>query len=84
MSQRVTPADEGKRIVTTDGDVVGAVESIRDGVLYVRPKRGLLGSCGSWISDAKVDETFPLDSREVAEVTEVEIRLARPKRDRVE
>lgn len=84
MSRGFTPTDEGKRIVTTDGEVVGAVENIRNGVAYVRPKRGLLGSCGSWISDAKMDEVLPLDSREIAEITDSEIRLARPNRDRVE
>ena len=68
--------DRGKRVVTSEGDVIGLVERIEDGEAYVRPKRGILGGCGSWITDPKTAvETFPLDRRVVAEITDTEIHL---------
>lgn len=76
MSGDFKSKDRGKRIVTSEGDVIGSVDRIEDGEAYVRPKRGILGGCGSWITDTKkAVRTFSLDRENVAEVTDTEIHL---------
>jgi hypothetical protein len=86
MPGEFKPNDRGKRVVTSEGVVIGIVDRIEDGEAYVRPKRGILGGCGSWITDPKtVLETFPLDRQAVAAVTDTEIHLEelqqRPRRN---
>lgn len=51
-TRRLTPADEGKRVVTEDGEVIGAVVSADEKTVHVRPRPGLLRGCGSWLSCA--------------------------------
>lgn len=69
MIEEFTPADEGKHVVTSDGSVVGYVETIRDGTAYVQPRSGLLEGYGSWLTGCWDDEsTVPLDKSEVDRV----------------
>ena len=85
MDHHFTSEDRGKRVVTHDGAVIGSIERIEDGEAYVRPKAGLLGGCGSWITDTKREtQTFPLDGTEVARITDTEIRLETPRLRRIE
>lgn len=71
--------DEGKKLVTPDGSVLGRVTRIRDGTVYVRPKEGLLVGCGSWIS-CREDDTFELDCSQVRKITETAVLLGEPPR----
>lgn len=74
--------DEGKQVVTSDGDVVGAVVRVREGNADVRPKPGLLQGCGSWIT-GPWDETdlFRLDGRTVERITDEQVVLDSTERD---
>lgn len=74
--------DEGKQVVTPDGDVVGAVVRVREGNADVRPKPGLLQGCGSWLTGSwdEVD-LFRLDSRTVDRITDEQVILDPAERD---
>lgn len=74
--------DEGKQVVTSDGDVVGEVVQVREGNADVRPKPGLLQGCGSWITAPwdKMD-LFRLDGRTVDRITDEQVILDPAERD---
>jgi len=76
MPEQFESNDRGKRVVTAEGYVIGRIDHVEDGEAYVRPKPGLLGGCGSWITDPKTRlRTVPLNRRAVAAITATEIRL---------
>lgn len=73
---RLDSTDEGKRVVTTNGDVIGEITRIHDGDAYVAPRSGLVCGLGSWIA-CPWDETeqFVLDRDRIARVADEEIVL---------
>ena len=74
MTRPVTPSDEGKRVVTPDGDVVGTVVRVDARSVLVRPREELLRGCGSWIAGPwEGFETFELDSDNVVRVSDNEV-----------
>lgn len=76
MSANFTPRDEGKRIVTGDGELVGFVARVRDGEAFVSPAPPLLAGYGSWLSCPwEKCEPFHLDGRQVSAVTDDAIIL---------
>jgi hypothetical protein len=71
------PADDGKEVVTPDGDVIGSVVRVRGGDAYVAPAPGLLEGCGSWLTGTWDGcEAFALDPECVAAVLEDRIVLS--------
>lgn len=70
------PDDEGKRVVTDAGDVVGDVDRVKGGKAFVKPEPGLLDGHGSLIGGlwAGVDP-LPLDGRSVESVTDETVVL---------
>lgn len=76
MTGEFATSDEGKRVVTADKDVIGAIVRVEDDVVYVRPNSDVIGRCGSWITETKTkSEVFALDTDTIEEVTETEIKL---------
>lgn len=73
-SHRFTPSDEGKPVVTPDGDVVGTVGRVESEGVFVRPRAELLRGCGSWVAGPweRAGE-FRLDRGTVVRVTEGEV-----------
>lgn len=68
---RLTPADEGKRVVTATGEAVGTVARVDESAALVRPRKGLLDGCGSWLSSPWCDSgPFELDAAAVVRVTD--------------
>lgn len=60
------PEDEGKDLVTPDGDVVGSLVRVRGGDAYVEPIPGLLEGLGSWLTGTWDEcEAFPLNPEHV-------------------
>ena len=70
-AHRLTPSDEGKPVVTPDGDVVGTVGRVEAEGVFVRPRTELLRGCGSWVAGPwERGEEFRLDCGAVVGVTE--------------
>ncbi len=71
MAHPLCSEDEGKRVVTTDGVVVGSVARVAPGCVHVEPRSGLLAGYGSWLHSPWCSATpFRLDGRAVARVTD--------------
>ena len=75
-STQLTDSDEGKTVVTSDGNKVGMITEVRGGTGYVDPDPDMFDSIKSKLNwgDAGQD-TYPLSGDDVAEVTDDEIRL---------
>lgn len=78
MSAHYTDDEEGKRVVTADGDEIGMVSEVRDGRLHVDPDPGMTDSIKASLGwgDAD-DETYALDEDKVESVTDDEIHIGR-------
>ena len=74
----LTDDDEGKRVITMDGDEIGMVAEVRGGTAYVEPDPGMFDRIKSELDwgDAGED-TYPIDSDDISEVTDDEVRLGR-------
>lgn len=73
---QLTEDDEGKRVVSTDGDEVGMITRVEGGTAYVDPDPDMFDSIKSKLDWGDSDEdTYPLSSDKVAEVTDDEVRL---------
>lgn len=73
----VTVADAGKPVVTDDGEIIGSIEEIDHGCVFVRPTPGLLNGRGAWIgrSTSRRKESFELDCSKIADVRDDAIVL---------
>ncbi len=73
----ITTDDEGKRVVSADGEKIGMVTEVRGGMAYVDPDPGMFESIKAKMDwgDAGED-SYPLDGDKIAEVTDDEIRLS--------
>lgn len=68
--------DEGKRVVSSDGEEVGIITEVRRGTAYVDPDPNVFETLKSKLNWAKADEdTYPLSADQVREVTDDEVRL---------
>jgi hypothetical protein len=73
-AHRFTPSDEGKPVVTPDGDIVGTVGRVEPEGVFVRPRTDLLRGCGSWVAGPwERAEEFRLDCGTVVRVTGREV-----------
>lgn len=71
-----TAADEGKRVVTHDGDVVGEVVRTENGTAFVRARPELLAGYGSRVASCwDPSDVFALDESAVSDDTEGCIRI---------
>lgn len=71
-----TAEDEGKHVVTPDGDVVGEVVRTEDGTAYVRPQPELVAGYGSRLTGCwDESDVFALDESAVATRAEDHIRI---------
>lgn len=72
----LTEDDEGKRVVTTDGDEVGMITEVRSGTAYVEPDPGMFDSIKAKLDwgDAGED-TYPIEADRVDRVTDDEVHL---------
>lgn len=75
-STQLTEDDQGKRVVSSDGDEVGMITEVRDGTAYVDPNPDMFDSIKSKLDwgDAGQD-SYPLPANRIADVTDDEVRL---------
>lgn len=76
MRTEISPDDEGKDVVNAEGDPVGMVVEVSGETAYVDPDPGIAESIMAplgWTD--RSEDTYPLRSRSIAEITDEEIRL---------
>ena len=76
MARNFTPDDEGKRVVTADGDVVGTVDTAAGSSAHVRADENISQSMRrrlGWTEEHQ--DTFELDQSTIDRITDDEIRL---------
>lgn len=74
----LTDDDEGKRVVTTDGDEVGVITEVRAGTAYVEPDPGMFDKIKAKLDWGEAGEdTYPIGAADVTDVTDDEVRLRR-------
>lgn len=78
MTENFTADDEGKRVLTSDGQMVGTVEKVDGGDAHVKPDTDLVGSIRrrlGWTDDT--EEMYHLESDRVESISDDEITLKR-------
>lgn len=76
MAHRFDQEDEGKPVCTADGVPIGTITEVAADEVYVEPKEGLLERYGSLFSSCwRQGTTYRLDTAQVGQVTDGEIRL---------
>jgi|AntRauMinimDraft_4_1070384.scaffolds.fasta_scaffold00027_10 hypothetical protein len=74
----LTAADEGKTVVTADGDPIGRVISVDQGTAYVDPDPKLTDTIRSQRDPGEADrKNYQLDTASIESVSDNEIRLHR-------
>jgi hypothetical protein len=71
----ITEDDEGKRVVTEQGDDVGVIAEVRDGTAYVDSDPSVMDSIKAKLGWGDTEDTHALDADHVVDVTEDEVRL---------
>lgn len=76
MSCTLSAADDGKRVLTSDGELLGWLECTDDGTAFVRPRREYVTGYGSLLTGCwdRVD-SFRLDESAVAAVEDRAVRI---------
>lgn len=76
MAREFSSEDEGKQVVTADGDMVGTVDSIAGSSAHIKPSSDLSRSVRrrlGWTEEG--EETYELEHSKVDRITSDEIRL---------
>ena len=77
MKQTFDRTDEGKPVVTPDGELVGWVARAEGGRPKIRPRPDLVSGYGSWITGTWDDAgPFDLDPERIDHVTDRNVVLA--------
>jgi hypothetical protein len=75
-ANNLTEEDEGKRVTSADGEQVGMVEEVRGGTAYINPDAGMVDKMKAKLDWGDTDEeSYPIQSDHVSDVTDDEIRL---------
>lgn len=71
-----TEDDEGKKVVSGDGDEIGRITEVRAGTAFVDPDAGMFDAVKAKLDWGDTEEdTYPLDADDVADVTDDEVRI---------
>lgn len=74
--ETITKADEGKRVLNTDGTEVGRIVEVRDGRGYVDPNPSLTDTIKAKLGWGEVSaDAHPLDEGSIKEITDDAIYL---------
>ena len=76
MARNFTNEDEGKRVLTADGDMVGTIDSVKGTTAHVTPDAGLSKSIRRRLGWSEADqETYELRKSKVDKIEGDEIHL---------
>lgn len=76
MARDFKSEDEGKNVVTADGDMVGTIERVSGASAHVKPHEDLSRSIRrrlGWSEEG--EETYQLETSKVDRITSDEVRL---------
>ncbi|MBX0296253.1 hypothetical protein [Haloarcula nitratireducens] len=76
MVRNFRSEDEGKHVMTADGDMVGTIERASGGTAHVKPDSGLSGSIRrklGWTDES--EETYSLEKANVDKINDDGIHL---------
>ncbi|WP_049979448.1 hypothetical protein [Halolamina rubra] len=68
-------SDEGKTVVTADGDEVGTIEQIDQNMAHVKPKGSLSRSVRRRLGWAEDEDTYEITHSRVAQISDDEVHL---------
>ncbi|WP_255196200.1 PRC-barrel domain containing protein [Halorarius litoreus] len=73
----MTADDEGKNVISTSGDQVGRVISVKHGQAHVDPEPGLVDTVSTTLGgdDQPNEDTYRLNDEQIDTITDDEIRL---------
>jgi hypothetical protein len=78
MAHRFTEDDEGKRVLSADGDSIGMITQVEGNTAHVDPDPGITDSVKSKLGWGDADEeTYALSDEHVDTVTDDEVHLSR-------
>jgi hypothetical protein len=75
-STQLTQDDEGKKVVSANGDEVGRITEVRGGTAYVDPDAGMFDTIKAkldWGDPGK--DSYPIEASQIADVTDDQVRL---------
>lgn len=76
MSGPLTGDDDGKQVVTSNGQVVGWVEYADDGTAFVRPRPEFVANYGSLLTSCwGSNDRFQLDESAITAVEDDAVRI---------
>ncbi|MFC4542776.1 PRC-barrel domain containing protein [Halosolutus amylolyticus] len=74
--ERLTKADEGKRVLNTDGTEIGRIVAVEEGRGYVDPDPTIVDTIRAKLGWGEAgDDAHPLDEGSIQEITDDEIYL---------
>ena len=74
--ETLTKADEGKRVLNTDGTEVGRLVDVHDGRGYVEPDPSLTATITAKLGwGSRSEEAHPLDEGSIEEITDDAVYL---------
>ncbi|NHN58861.1 MULTISPECIES: PRC-barrel domain containing protein [Halorussus] len=76
MDETLTQADEGKRVVGPEGEVLGTIDKVDQGMAHVEPDAGDYESVKRYLNweDSKADD-YTFQETAIEEVTDDEVVL---------
>ena len=76
MTPNLTDSDEGKRVVSNDGEEVGRVVEVKEETAFVDPNANLEETLKSKIGLTDEEEgSFTIDASSISEITGDEVRI---------
>jgi sporulation protein YlmC with PRC-barrel domain len=75
MPRQFKTSDEGKTVVTADGDEVGTIEKIEGDMAHVRPKGSLSRSIRRRLGWAEDEDAYEIEHSRVQKISGDEVHL---------
>jgi sporulation protein YlmC with PRC-barrel domain len=75
MPRQFKTSDEGKTVVTADGDEVGTIEKIEGDMAHVRPKGSLSRSIRRRLGWAEDEDAYEIEHSRVQQISGDEVHL---------
>jgi sporulation protein YlmC with PRC-barrel domain len=75
MVRNFRAQDQGKKVVTADGDEVGTIQEVRDERAFVKPDQGLSTGIRQGLGWGEDEDTYELRKANVEKISDIEVQL---------